>query len=364
MFVSHNNLKTSHAGFWSAAFPPLRHDGVRRREMSRKIWNLFLLKRRKRRAPDVAVQTTGGLILAFLALGIAFAPSFAAETGQNADPDSKQPKGARELYDAGTARLREGRFQEAQDLLRAAAASNDKVVVPSAVFNLAHARYDAGDQELQRMLNRSQLRDIPGRARFDAQAAAQSAQAALAHDDVEALVQAYRRGAGACKELYAATRAVKESLAQFGRILSTWERASADFRSVNELQPADTDASFNAAIVDRRIAELVDIIKRQQQMLMSCSQADGEVKDGMKQIKKRLPKDKADQLGEPGNEDDQQPDEQGITGYQTVRGPEREPISQEEAAQLLRGIQLDSQRTLPVSDAKGPKPAKRKGGDW
>jgi tetratricopeptide (TPR) repeat protein len=301
--------------------------------------------------------------LALWALLAIVLPS-AAETAQNPDSDSNRPQSARDLYNAGTASLREGKFQEAQDLLQAAAASNNKTVVPSAVFNLAHARYDAGDQELRRMPGSSQLGDISRRARSNAQAAAQSVQEALAHGDVEALVQAYLRGVGARKDLSAATRAVTASLAQFGRILSSWERASADFRGVNELQPADTNASFNADIVDRRIAELVNFIRMQQQMLMSCSQADSDLKDGMKQIRKRLPKGKLDQLGESEGDDGQEPDEQVITGSQTARSQDQELISREEAAQLLRGIQLDSQRTLPITDAKGPKPAKRKGGDW
>jgi tetratricopeptide (TPR) repeat protein len=307
------------------------------------------------RAPAV-----GSIVMAF---ALALWPVQSAFADASRPAQEKQPSTPREWYNTGTAQLQEGKLEAARDSLRAAVAGNDERVMPAALHNLGYARYELGARQLEELLRGPQAHERAQRAGQGAQAALDSARQALHDQDVEALVRAYRRGAGARRELRAATEAVRQALVQFGGVLATWERASGDFHGTHELRPANTNASFNASIVDHRIAALVDMIRMQQQMLMKCSQAGNELKEAMKEIRKCVPKDKADQLGPGGDEDEEDgfgdPDQQQAPGP----GRERKGISQEQAAQLLQSIQLDSQRTLPAG-GKGAKPEKRDGGDW
>src|SRR5437763_15603692 len=75
-----------------------------------------------------------------------------------------RPITARELYNAGTGKLRDGKLEEAQDLLRAAAQRNDDAIMPSAVYNLGHARYEIGERELLKTLASPQGNEVPTRA--------------------------------------------------------------------------------------------------------------------------------------------------------------------------------------------------------
>ncbi len=329
------------------------------------VSNALLFKRRARSAaPYLTYAKTITFALCFVASAlIAFA---AAKDGKH-EAESKRPKTPRELYNSGTAQLRDGKLEEARDSLRGAVATNDEDIMPAALFNLGHARYEIGAKDLKRLLSGPQAQDSAERARQSARGAVESLQQALADDNVDAIVRAYRRGAGARKELRAATEAVKSALAQFGVVLTTWERASADFRSTNELQPADTNATHNASIVDRQIAGLVDLLKMQQQALAQCSGEGEQLKQEMKKARKRMPPGQENGLG-PGGEEEEDEDGPGQDEERDFRKPfgergKEKSISQEQAAQLLQSIQLDSQRTLPVSD-KAPKLQKRPGGDW
>lgn len=293
------------------------------------------------------------------ALGLALAGAVQSGIAR----ENPRPQTPREWYNAGTEQLREGNLEAARDSLRAAVGSNHDQVMPAALYNLGHVRYEIGERELQKILRDPSSVERPRNAAVAAQVALQNARQALNDGDIDGLVRAYRRGAGARRELRAATEAVREALKQFGFVLNTWERASADFRGTHELQPADTRASSNASIVDRRIAALVDMMARQQQAMMQCDQAGDQLKDAMREIKKGLPKDKADELG-PGDEDDEDEEGPGDKEKRELPGRGKEKgISQEQAAQLLQSIQLDSQRTLPVSN-RSAKPERRDGGDW
>jgi tetratricopeptide (TPR) repeat protein len=290
----------------------------------------------------------------------------AATPETESDP---RPRTALELYNAGTARLREKKLEEAQDLLRSAAQANDESVLPSAVYNLGHARYEIGDRELIKTLMSPDLNEVPKRANRSAEAALRSAQSALAGGDVDELVQAYRRGAGARRELREAAKAVQAALAQFQKVLMNWERASASFHSVSELDPADTNATYNADLVDRRIAELIDFLKQQKMAMMSRGNTGQQLKGAMKQLRDRIPADKRGQL--PGGAEDEDEEGEGEQQGNNEGGDDpngrkgKAPLTQEQAAQLLRGAQLDSNRTLPPnSDPRLAKPVKRQGGDW
>jgi hypothetical protein len=300
-------------------------------------------------------------------LAISFAFLFASSAAIAAatnEPASPPPETPRELYNAGTVKLRDGKLEEAQDLLRAAAASNNSSVAPAAVFNLGHARYASGDRDLQKQMKSPKWQEAP-RAVQSADAATQAARTALAGEDLEALVQAYQRGRSARRELRDATKAVQGALEQFEKILLQWERASVDFHGVSELEPRDTNSVYNAAIVDQHIAALIDLIKKQKMALQMAGQAGKDLKEALGELKGRVPADRrGDTPGPSDEEDDTDADEPGKLGFDPSGREGQQPISQEQAAKLLRGVQLDSNRTLPVRNPRMTQPAKRAGGDW
>jgi hypothetical protein len=167
--------------------------------------------------------------------------------------------------------------------------------------------------------------------------------------------------------LRAAREAVKQALEQLGEVLMAWQRASADFHGSHELRPARGDAAFNADLIDQRIAALIDMIREQQEMLSMPSQTSGQLGEAMRQMRGRLPQDKRDELGGGDEEDDEGQDSgdqenDSESSGEGTRGAE--PTSQQQAEQLLRSMQLDSNKVLPPGRNPAGRPARRAGGDW
>ena len=169
----------------------------------------------------------------------------------------------------------------------------------------------------------------------------------------------------------AATEAVKKALTTYAGVLSRWQRSSGDFKSAHELQPALADAQFNADVVDRHIADLVD----QQQMMMQSGQCAGDKLDALKkkldQLKGKIP---GGQLpkgeGDDGEDEDdgdspREPKQEDSPGHERPgkRGLEIQ-ISEEDALRLLESFQLDGNRKLPMGGTEPGKPVDRKGRDW
>src|SRR2546425_13266720 len=78
-----------------------------------------------------------------LGLGLAILPSSASAS------DNEGPASAQQFYNQGTQKLREGKLREAEASLQMAVASqNEKVQVP-ALYNLGHARFREGVEELK-----------------------------------------------------------------------------------------------------------------------------------------------------------------------------------------------------------------------
>ena len=226
------------------------------------------------------------------------------------------PASPREFYNDGTQRYREGKLREAELSLQAAVASEDERVQPAALYNLGHVRFQQGVEALRQAPNGQAARARGNTALGRASGAIAEARAALAGDNVGALVNAYLQGRGARKELKAATEAVKKALTAHGAVLSKWQRASGDFESAAELQPKLDEARFNAEVVDRHIAALVD----QQQLLMQCMQGLGEKRqelgDLLKKLKGRIPGGLLPKA--PGDEDEDDEED----GNQPPPGPQ------------------------------------------
>ena len=175
----------------------------------------------------------------------------------------------RELYNAGTEKLRAGKLSDAETLLESSLSKQDERVQPAALFNLGHVRFAQGNEELKKT---PAAAATTKRSRAVAEVGAgaiQKAAVALAGNDVQQMVEAYFAGRGVRKEMRAASAAVQRAMEAHGKTLLKWRRALSDFKSAAELNPADTNAVRNAEIVEQAIARLVDSMREMQQSAAS-----------------------------------------------------------------------------------------------
>ena len=268
-----------------------------------------------------------------------------------AAPAPVPPETPREFFNAGTRQLSAGKLREAEASLETALASQDQRLQPPALYNLGIVRFGQGVEELKKgpaakpTLARGQSATAQG------DEALRQAQGALASDDVLKMVAAYMRGRGARKELKSATEAVQRALKAHGSTLARWERSSGDLKSTLELNSADSDARYNAEVVDRCIAKLVDSIQELQQCSNGTCNKKNELSDALKKLKGRIPNPNMPP-GEAGDEEEEQ-EQQPQPGQQ--EGPSKDgqemTLSPEQAAWLLDSYRLDSERRLPMGES-------------
>jgi Ca-activated chloride channel family protein len=284
---------------------------------------------------------------------------------------SRAPETPRDFFNAGTRQFASGKLREAEAALQTAVAANDDTLQPGALYNLGHVRFQQGVETLKKAPDGDAVRNRAEAATRMGDLALRSADAALAGDNLDAMVRAYLQAGGARKELKAATGAVKKALETYGVVLARWQRSSGDFKSASDLRPSFTNAQFNAGVVDRHIAALID----KQDMMQQCGKSAGDkldqLKNRMKQLKGRLPDgklpggsgddeeddDDGDQPREPKKEDGPGREREGKNGLEIL-------ISEEEALRLLESFQLDGNRKLPMGGNEPGRPADRKGRDW
>ncbi len=283
------------------------------------------------------------------------------------DPDN--PASARQLYNDGTQKFREGKLREAEAFLQGAVASQNEPVQVPALYNLGHVRFQQGVQELKGGPDAKATAARAKQACDLGDGALRAADEALAGSDFDAMVAAYRRGRGARKDLKAAGEAVKRALESYGTVLAKWQRASGDFKSAHELRSADTDAQHNADVVDRSIARLVD----SQQMMMQSQQCTSQKREALRQkmgqLKKRLPKEQQQQCS--NGEEDEDDEEEGKPKEPQQGQEEPKPkegkqmfLTPEEAARLLEMLKLDANRKLPLGMEETGTPKDRKRRNW
>jgi tetratricopeptide (TPR) repeat protein len=277
----------------------------------------------------------------------------------------------RGLYNDGTAKFRAGKLQEAEACLQAAVASQVVSIQPPALYNLGEVRFQQGAEQLKKGPSSHSTEPASQRALNDGEAALKEADAALAGDDVSAMVAAYIQGKGTRKELKAATEAVKKAMDSYGAVLAKWRRASGDFKSAFELNPADADAQTNGDLVDRYIAKLVDMQKMLNDAMQGMQGKREALGEKMKALKKKMPPNPGGDMKGQGEGDDDDEDED-----KPPKGPQegdQEPgpkngkemiLTQEEAARLLDLLKLDANRKLPLGGTNEGKPGNRKGRDW
>ncbi|MDB6023600.1 MAG: hypothetical protein JWQ04_3457 [Pedosphaera sp.] len=309
-----------------------------------------------------------GILWRGLAVWLCLSASFSVGKAAGEPDETSSPL---KLYNDGTRKLSEGKFQEAEACLQGAVASQSQRVQGPALYNLGEVRFRAGAQDLKKAENDQAVGGRSKQASETGSGAIQAADQALAGDDVLAMVEAYMRGRGARKELKGAMEAVKAAMETYGGVLAKWRRASGDFKGDYELSPRDLDAKTNADLVDQNIAKLVDRQQMMMQMMQGMSKQRSDLGKKMAELKKKMPKDKGDQMK--GGEDEDDDDEDGKKPPPEPKQGQEEPgpkegketmLTFEEAARLLDMLKLDGNRKLPLGTNGMGKPGDRKGRDW
>jgi tetratricopeptide (TPR) repeat protein len=275
------------------------------------------------------------------------------------------PTTPREMYNAGTRRLAEGKLREAEALFESALATQTPKFQGPALYNLGQVRFKQGSEELKKAMTGPQPSERGRQAVKGGDQAIQHIDAALAGNDVQRMVSSYLEGKGARRELQAATKAVKSALEMYRATLTKWQRASDDFESAAELDPSDADARANAEFMDGCIAKLIDTITQMERLGKAAGDKKRELDDKMKQLGGRIPEPQMPP-GAPGDDDEEedQPFDQQA-GHQEA--PARQGIeiqlSPEQAGWLLDGFKLGGDRRLPMGGDTG-QPKNRKGKTW
>jgi hypothetical protein len=284
--------------------------------------------------------------------------------------DDGRPASARQLYNDGTKKLGEGKLQEAESCLQSAIASQDEIIQPPALYNLGEVRFKEGIEEFKKGPNAQAVAANSRQAVDSGDGAIRAADQAMAGDDLQVIVSAYLRGKGARRELKAASEAVKHAMETYGGVLAHWQRSSGDFKSTFELAPSDTDAKTNADVVDRSIAQLVDLQQMLKQAQGELAKKRAELNKKLAGLKGRMPDNQGEKFDGKGEDDDDEdedkPSKQPAPGQQEPspkNGKEME-LSPDEAARLLDMLKLDGNRKLPLGTNDLAKPKAHRGRDW
>jgi hypothetical protein len=281
---------------------------------------------------------------------------------------------ARDFYNEGARYLALTNLWRAEYSLERSLTFQDERMQPAALYNLGHIRFRQGAEELKKGPPGGRTAGVGKAVLSEADEAVQALDQALASasptastnsgapsaetaldDSVKQLVASYLKGRGARRDLKAATKAVKLALQAHQNTLLKWERSSGDFKSAVELKRNDADAAHNADVVDRSIAKLVDQMKQLEQMAMALAMKQQELGEKMKQCRGKIP---APQMppGAPGDDEEDDRFPSGKEPGQEEAGKKEEMketgLTPEQAAWLLEAFKLDSDRRLPMTEAK------------
>ena len=280
-------------------------------------------------------------------------------------------RSARELYNEGAAKLGKGELRDAESALREAAASNVESVQPLALYNLGHVRFAQGAETLKGEGNRQQLLGSADAACVVAEEAIRRGEPIADGGDLQQIIAAYMEARTARKELRVSRDDTRRELDLLGSALSRWRRSVGDFQSAAELDARNADATFNADVVERKIAELLKFKKQTEQRSESVGDQREKIKELMKKLRGKIPKGMMRESDD--EEDDDEPDDKGEPKpgekQQQRIGGERE-VSPEMARWLKETMK---RRTMSLGNEEGEgfrpsdeqrKPMQRKGKDW
>lgn len=304
-----------------------------------------------------------------IALILCAALGVRSAAAQTAATNFPPPVTAREFYNAGTRLLDAGKFAEAEGMFVSALSQQRARIQPPALYNLGQARFADGLALLKKGPDAQKVSAQGRQALGDADNVLAYADAAMAQNDVGKMMQAYLAGRGARHELRAAQKAVHAAMETYGNTLRKWRRAADDFQSAAELNPADTNATRNAEIVNQAIARLVDSLRQMQEMAGALAGKQQQMGAMMKNLKGRIPAADAPP-GAAGDGDDGedgvQPDQLAGQKEGAARDGEQQkiPLSPDQAEQILDGLSPGGPRRLPMGDQQTPKPQGKTGRNW
>lgn len=280
----------------------------------------------------------------------------------------KAPENAREFFNAGTRRLREGKLREAESFFQSALAQQEERFQSPALHNLGHVRYQQGAEELQKSPEAQATLRRAEAALERGDAAINQIKEVLPGNDLQSLVGAYLNGRGSRRELREATDLVRRAMEAHGAALLKWQRALGDFKSALELNPNDEDAKRNIAIIEEAIAKLLDKVRQMAQMAQMMGQMRADLGRLMSQLLGKIPAPNAPP-GDDGEEDEDDAERpkgprEGQEG-KGREGEERKKLSAEEAGWLLESFKLGGDRRLPMGQGgEQKKPKDQKGKNW
>jgi len=281
------------------------------------------------------------------------------------------PATARDFYNAGTRLLAAKKYADAEKMFQAALAAQDDRVQPQALYNVGHTRFASGLERLKQGPDAQKTAARGNAALAASEHAIQQSGSALAENNMQHMIDAYLEGRGARHELREAEKAVTAAMETYGKTLEQWLRAANDFKSGAELNPADTNAAYNAEIVERGIAKLVDSVRKMQEMMGAMGKQKQDLGKMLAKLKGSMPAPNAP----PGPAGDDDEDDQGVqpdslAGQQEGPGHQNDqlpvPLSPDQAGQMLDGLSLDGTRRLEMSvtDKQGTPAKDRKGRNW
>jgi tetratricopeptide (TPR) repeat protein len=279
------------------------------------------------------------------------------------------PVTARDFYNAGTRLLAAKKYADAEKMFQSALTTQDERVQPPAIYNLGHTRFADGAELLKKGPDEQKASAQGGAAMAEGDQAIRHAESALAENNLDRMISAYFEGRGARHDLRAAEKAVQAAMETYGKTLQKWQRAADDFKSAAELNPADTNATRNAEIVEQGIAKLVDSLRKMQAMMGAMGQKRQDLGKMLSKLKGSIPAPNAPP-GPNGEDDDEDEGKQpeSLAGQKenaARQGAEMQiPVSPDRAGQILDGLGLDGTRRLSMSDKEGKPPGDRKGRNW
>ena len=290
-----------------------------------------------------------------------------------ATPALAVQRSARELYNEGAAKLIKGELREAETALREAAATNAETVQPLALYNLGHVRFAQGAETLKGEGNRQQLLGSADAACVVAEEAIRRGTPIAEGDDLQQIIGAYMEARAARKELRVSRDDTQRTIDLLGSALNRWRRSVGDFQSAAELDAKNEDATFNAGIVERKIAELLKFKKQSEQRSESVGSQREKIKELMKKLRGKIPKG---MMSESDDEEDDDDDDKGEKGEPKIGEKQQQRIGgeREVSPEMARWLkETMKRRTMSLGNEEGEgfrpsdeqrKPSQRKGKDW
>jgi tetratricopeptide (TPR) repeat protein len=274
------------------------------------------------------------------------------------------PPEPRALFNLGTSNLMAGRWREAETTLDAAIDSNDPFVQPLALYNRGQVLFRAGRDTLKGVPLSADLEARGEHGIQSADTALKAVNAALAGDDYQAAISAFRSATATITSLKKILDAVKGSSDTCAGVLLRWQRAGDDFQSALELRAGYANARTNATVMELQLADLTGEQWRIREVQEAVTTARDELQKQLDALKRRLPPE--DTKGQQGDNDDtKDPSQSSKPEDQDTKGDSGKEmvLTPAEAMRLLSSLHLDLSRQYSAGNL--PDDAKKNAGrNW